>query len=156
MFTSNEIVSVLEEMGITHVVWIPDSDIGRWEAALDDSSLQMVRVCREGEAWPLAVGLTVGGCRPLVMMQTTGLFESGDALRHVVYDLEVPVYALIGARNWLKPEVQDSAALCAEPLLKAWGVDFIVIEQANQANELKTHYARCLEAKRSGFALMAE
>ena len=156
MFKSTEIVSVLNEMGITHVVWVPDSEMGQWESELESSSLQMVRVCREGEAWALAVGLTVGGARPLVMMQTTGLFESGDALRHVVYDLQVPVYALVGARNWLKPEVKDSAALYAQPLLQAWGVDFIIIDQPNQANQLSSHYADCLKAGHVGLTLMAE
>jgi len=156
MFTGAEIVAVLNEMEITHVVWVPDSEMGKWEPDLDTASAQMVRVCREGEAWPLAVGLTVAGSRPLVMMQTTGLFESGDALRHVVYDLEMPIYGLIGARNWLKPEIQDSAASYAEPLMKAWGVDFIVIDQGSQAQELKAHYARCREAGIAGFALMAE
>ncbi|MBN01608.1 MAG: hypothetical protein CMJ77_21040 [Planctomycetaceae bacterium] len=156
MFTGAEIVAVLKEMEITHVIWVPDSEMGKWEPELDAALAQMVRVCREGEAWPLAVGLTVAGSRPLVMMQTTGLFESGDALRHVVYDLEVPVYGLIGARNWLKPEIQDSAAAYAEPLMKAWGVDFIVIDQANQAQGLKAHYSSCREAGIPGFALMAE
>ena len=34
---------------------------------------------REVEVWPLAVGLDVGDKLPVVMMQTTGMFESGDA-----------------------------------------------------------------------------
>ena len=34
-----------------HVVWIPDSELGTWEAALENAAgLQLIRVCREGEA----------------------------------------------------------------------------------------------------------
>jgi hypothetical protein len=32
-------------------------------------------------------------------MQTTGLFESGDALRNVLFDLSLPIYSLIGVRK---------------------------------------------------------
>ncbi len=75
MFTAQEITNVLVELGVTHVVWVPDSVLGAWEQALEDSpDLQLIRVCREGEAWPLAAGLYLGGQSPLVMMQTTGLF----------------------------------------------------------------------------------
>jgi sulfopyruvate decarboxylase TPP-binding subunit len=96
MFTGPEIESVFAVLGITHVVWIPDTAIGPWETApAGESRLRLVRVCREGEAWPLAAGLHLGGQSPLVVMQTTGLFESGDALRNVLFDLKLPIYALI-------------------------------------------------------------
>ncbi len=78
-----EIEQALTELEITHVVWLPDSGLGPWEEAIEASpQVQLVRVCREGEAWTVAAGLALGGKRPLVMIQTTGLFESGDALRN--------------------------------------------------------------------------
>jgi sulfopyruvate decarboxylase TPP-binding subunit len=92
MFTGAEIVATLEELGITHVIWVPDSTTGPWETALESSRrLKLIRVCREGEAWPLAAGLHLGGASPLVIMQTTGMFESGDALRNVLFDLKLPI-----------------------------------------------------------------
>ena len=123
MFGGSEFSQIISDLGVSHVVWLPDSVIGLWEADLTASSVQLIRVCREGEAWPLAAGLMMGGQRPLVMMQTTGLFESGDALRHVVYDLSLPVYAFIGARNALNVESKDSARRFTQPLLDAWQVD---------------------------------
>src|SRR5687768_7133486 len=120
MFPAQQVIRVLETLEISHVVWVPDSVIGRWELALEQSQIKLVRVCREGEAWPLAAGLYAGGARPLVMMQTTGLFESGDALRNVVFDLRVPVYAWIGVRNWLNADSNDSARRFSMPLIDAW------------------------------------
>jgi len=58
-------------------------------------ALTLLRVCREGEAWPLAAGLHLGGQSPLVIMQVTGLFESGDALRNVLFDLKLPIFAIL-------------------------------------------------------------
>src|SRR5262249_18067034 len=65
----------LEATGFTHVVWIPDSALGPWEAALASSTkLKLIRPCREGEAIGVAAGLLLGGARPVVVIQCTGLF----------------------------------------------------------------------------------
>src|SRR4051812_5205812 len=62
MFSGSDFVATLEDLGVTHVVWLPDSATGPWEMALESSQrLRLVRVCREGEAWPLAAGLHLGG-----------------------------------------------------------------------------------------------
>src|SRR4029453_7695273 len=128
MFIGPEIVATLTDLGITPVVWVPDTAIGPWEAALDASpNLRLIRVCREGEAWPLAAGLHLGGQSPLMIMQTTGLFESGDALRKGLFELKVPVFALIGVRNALVSQSGDSAKTFAEPVLSAWGLDCVWI-----------------------------
>jgi sulfopyruvate decarboxylase TPP-binding subunit len=157
MFTGPEIVAMLAELGITHVVWVPDTAIGPWEAALVASpSVRLVRVCREGEAWPLAAGLHLGGKSPLVVMQTTGLFESGDALRNVLFDLKLPIYSLIGVRNWLNADSKDTARAFTEPILRAWGLDCVWLTQPGDKPKLAEHFRRCREAQRAGIALLAE
>ncbi len=157
MFSGPEIVEVLENLGITHVIWVPDSTTGPWEPALMSATkLKLVRVCREGEAWPLAAGLFMGGQRPLVLMQTTGLFESGDALRNVLFDLQLPIFAIIGVRNALVADSRDSAKTFAEPILKAWGIDCAWIREPAHMPHLARHYLACQAAKRAGAAILAE
>jgi sulfopyruvate decarboxylase subunit alpha len=157
MFTGAEIVATLSELGVTHVIWVPDSVIGPWEVALDSAeSLRLIRVCREGEAWPLAAGLHIGGKSPLVMMQTTGLFESGDALRNVLFDLKLPIFSLIGIRNWLSAGSNDTAKTYAEPILRAWGLDCQWLLQPGDKPLLGEHFRRCRAANRPGVALLAE
>jgi sulfopyruvate decarboxylase TPP-binding subunit len=125
--------------------------------ALDAAqSLRLIRVCREGEAWPLAAGLHVGGKSPLVMMQTTGLFESGDALRNVLFDLKLPIFSLIGVRNWLSAGSSDTAKTYAEPILRAWGLDCQWLLQPGDMSRLAEHYRHCRRASRPGVALLAE
>ncbi|MCA9269639.1 MAG: hypothetical protein KDA41_14255, partial [Planctomycetales bacterium] len=110
LFSGAEIVALLEAAAFTHVVWVPDSSFGPWEAALEASGrLALLRVAREGEAWPLAAGLHIGGRRPLIVMQCTGLFDSGDALRNALFDMRLPLLAIIGVRNLLNPESGDTA-----------------------------------------------
>ena len=157
LFTGPEIVSILEQLGVTDVVWIPDSTLGTWEAALEASSqIRLVRVCREGEAWPLAAGLYLGGRRPLVVMQTTGLFESGDALRNVIHDLQLPLLAIVGARNWLIGGSTDSAKRFAEPILNSWQVSYLIIEDSEHKDRLAGHYQTCQAAGVAGIVLLAE
>lgn len=157
MFTGPEIAAMLARVGVSHVVWLPDSALGVWERALADSpSLKLVRVCREGEAWAIAAGLHLGGCRPVVMIQNTGLFESGDALRNTLFDLQMPLYAIVGYRSYLLENSPDTARRFTEPILKAWGLDHTLIERADELERLAEHYLACRDAGRPGVALIAE
>jgi sulfopyruvate decarboxylase subunit alpha len=157
VFTGPEISSLLAELGFTHVVWVPDTATGPWEAALESSKqLQLIRVCREGEAWPLAAGLHLGGKLPLIVMQTTGLYESGDALRNVLYDLQLPLHALIGVRNWLVPDSRDSAKTFTEPIIKAWGLNAVWIEADADKPKFAEHVRHCREQGIAGVTMLAE
>jgi hypothetical protein len=64
MFSGEEIAATVQELGYTHVIWLPDSAMGPWEAALEScDACQLLRICREGEAWPIAAGLFLAGQR---------------------------------------------------------------------------------------------
>jgi sulfopyruvate decarboxylase TPP-binding subunit len=124
MLDGSAVTAALEDCGITHVVWIPDSLIGTWEAALLQSKgIRLVRACREGEAIAIAGGLLLGGAKPLVMMQCTGLFEAGDALRNIVHDMKLPLLMIVGVRNYSAHQAgrtTDNCPAFTEPILQAW------------------------------------
>ncbi len=154
---AEQVADVLVELGITHVVWLPDSAIGPWEHAIAGRrTLELVRVCREGEAWVIAAGLHLGGRRPLVVIQNTGLFESGDAMRNVLFDLRLPLAAVIGYRSYLVPGATDSARHFTEPVLKAWGLDYVLIREPAELPQMAEHLRSCRDAGRPGVALIAE
>ena len=159
MFNGNEIVDCLNKMGITHVVWVPDSTLGQWESALRESPLiELVGVCREGEAWSVAAGLYLGGAHPLVMIQCTGLFESGDALRNALHDYKLPLFAIVGYRSYLNQDTLpgDTALVFTEPILKAWNIDYKLIDQPEKMSLIIQHYTNCREEGKPGVALIAE
>lgn len=159
MFTGNQIVTLLEELGVTHVVWLPDSTLGTWETALRASrSLELITVCREGEAWAIAAGLYLGGANPLVMIQCTGLFESGDALRSVLFDYKLPLFAIVGYRSYLSDASMpgDTARSYTEPILKAWNLDYRLIDEPAKLDQIREHYTACRQSNRPGVALIAE
>lgn len=159
MFSGTEISDLFLDLGVTHVVTIPDSTIGDWGDAMDAApGITVVRVCREGEAWAVAGGLHLGGATPVVMIQCTGLFESGDALRNVIHDWHLPIFSVIGYRSYHNQSVLpgDTCLVFTEPILAAWQLDYRLITRRDQLEEIRAHYLECRESGRAGVALIAE
>ena len=61
-----------------------------------------IPVTREGEAFAIAAGLWVGGKVPGVVIQNTGLLESGDAIRGVAVRMGVPLVCVVTYRGMAK------------------------------------------------------
>ncbi|HUG92616.1 MAG TPA: hypothetical protein VML55_17380 [Planctomycetaceae bacterium] len=159
MFSGPEIVALLHQLGVTHVVSLPDSTLGRWEDDIRRSdAVELVRVCREGEAWAVAAGLFLGGATPLVMIQCTGLFESGDALRNVLCDYRLPLWAIIGYRSYLSDSTLpgDTARVYTEPILRAWNLDYLLVDEPEQKPRVAGHLSQCRAEGRPGIVLIAE
>ena len=157
MLSGAQIEQTIASLGTTHVIWLPDTTLGQWEDALDAStSFELLRVCREGEAWPLAAGLYLGGKSPMVILQSTGLFESGDAMRNVLFDLKIPLFALIGYRSYLLADSPDTAKKFLEPFLDAWGLHYELISGVDDLPLLANHYRQCQSAGKPGACLIAE
>jgi len=160
MLDGPSVVAALRDCGITHVVWIPDSDLGTWEPALLAApDLRLVRVCREGEALAVAAGLLLGGRQPIVLMQCTGFFEAGDTLRNLVHDLKLPLFLVIGVRSYYahqQGKSSDSCPLFAEPVVRAWLIPFVVFEERHTAADLASAYRQARTENRAGAVLLAE
>lgn len=159
MFTPEEIVAAFTELGITHVVWIPDTTTGQWDNALQAApDIQLIQVCREGEAWALAAGLYLGGAKPIVVIQCTGFFESGDAMRNIVHDYKLPIFGLVGYRSYLNASSLpgDTCLKFTEPVLEAWALNTVFIDSEEKKPKLAEHYRACVENNVPGIALMAE
>jgi sulfopyruvate decarboxylase TPP-binding subunit len=160
MFDGPAVASALKECGVTHVVWIPDSDLGRWEPALSgDPELRLIRVCREGEALAVAAGLLLGGQRPVVLMQCTGLFEAGDALRNLVYDLGLPLFLVVGVRSYRahrQGTSRDNCPVFTEPILQAWRIPYRLLDEQHGPADLAADYRQARAEKRAHVVLLAE
>ncbi|MCS7207025.1 MAG: thiamine pyrophosphate-binding protein [Dehalococcoidia bacterium] len=131
--SADRVVEAFRQCGVTHIVWLPDSETGfLYEALREEKSITLVPVAREGESMAVAAGLWMGGKVPLVLIQSTGFFESGDSIRGVVLDLNLPLVMCVGYRGYEKqtPRTQraDSAAVYLEPIVQAWGIPYYLVE----------------------------
>jgi sulfopyruvate decarboxylase TPP-binding subunit len=157
MLDGPSVAAALKECGVSHVVWVPDSELGTWEAALlAEPSLRLVRVCREGEAIAVAGGLLLGGRRPVVMMQCTGFFEAGDAFRNFVHDLKLPLFCIVGVRSYdahRKGATSDSCPVFAQPIVQTWNVPHALRTRDDGAGALVSAY-RQARARNTAFVLL--
>ena len=160
MLDGPSVVAALKDCGITHVIWIPDSELGTWEPALSASrDVQLIRVCREGEALAVAAGLLLGGRQPIVVIQCTGLFEAGDALRNVVYDMKLPLFLIVGLRSYYANQqgtTRDTCPIFAEPILQAWRIPYELFDHRHTAADLAAAYHKAQAERRAGAVLIAE
>lgn len=157
------LVEALRVNRVTHVPYLPDSEhSATYELLLACPDIRLIRVAREGETIAIAAGLIVGGKRPLVMIQNTGLFESGDSLRGFgLMDRErdgsLPIVLMIGYRGWSPDgDSKDSAARFTEPILRAWGVPFRMIRSDRDLPALAECYAEAERTGRPTAALVVE
>jgi sulfopyruvate decarboxylase subunit alpha len=160
MFDGPTVLAALKRCGITHVVWLPDSELGQWDQALSgDPAIRLIRVCREGEALSIAAGLHLGGKQPIVLMQCTGLFEAGDSLRNVLYDLGLPLFLVVGVRGWVAQQRGSTSDTCprfVEPILNAWQLTSTWLDHRHSPDDLATAYLEARKANRPGVALYVE
>jgi sulfopyruvate decarboxylase TPP-binding subunit len=160
MLDGSAVVAALRACGVSHVIWIPDSEIGTWEPALEAAEgLTLIRVCREGEAFAVAAGLLLGGKQPVVILQCTGLFEAGDALRNVVHDLKLPLFFIVGVRSWhafQQGKTFDTCPRFTEPILQAWQIPYEMLDQRHAAADLAKAYRQARAEKRAQAVLLAE
>jgi sulfopyruvate decarboxylase TPP-binding subunit len=160
MIDGPAVVAALEAAGFTHLVWLPDSHLGTWDAALATSRLGPIRACREGEAVAIAAGLMLGGAKPLVAIQCTGFFEAGDAVRNVAHDLKLPLKMIVGVRSYRafrEGKSKDNCAHFAEKLVAAWELPFEWLDPCERpAGELPAVLRRLGERPGPGVILWAE
>ena len=70
--------------------------------------------------------------------------------------MKLPIYAIIGYRNYLVENSPDSARRFTEPVLTAWGLDYILLDGEDALGQLANHYRECQTSGQAGIALLPE
>lgn len=153
--------TVLQQMkqnGVTDIIWLPDSETN-WLYRLlrADPSLRLIGVTREGHACAIAAGLFTGGRKPLILIQNTGLMESGDSIRGWLLGLDVPVVLMVGYRGWTRHGVnRDSAATYTERFLHAFNLDYYLVESDADADRISTAFEQAAYTRRPVVVLVGD
>jgi sulfopyruvate decarboxylase subunit alpha len=152
------VLEQMKENGVTDVVWLPDSETN-WLYLLmqAEPSLRLIPVSREGLAFSLAAGLSVGGKTPIILIQNTGLMESGDSLRGWALGMNIPVVMMVGYRGWTRHGVnQDTAATYTERFLHAFGITYYLVETTADAPRISIAFEEARRTRRPVAVLMAD
>lgn len=149
-FSPEVVIQELKKNGVTHVVWLPDSETNFLYLLMQaEPSLDLVPVSREGLAFSTAAGLSVGGAKPVILIQNTGLMESGDSLRGWAMGLNIPVVMMIGYRGWTRHgKNQDTAATYTEPFLNAFQIKYFLVENNADAVRISWAFEEAEETRR--------
>jgi len=88
---------------------------------------------REEEAFGIAAGLYLGGARPTVMLQSSGLGNSLNALTSLLIPYQIPVLIVISMRGdegeWNAAQVPMGRAI--RPILDSMGIPHLTSDTAD-------------------------
>jgi sulfopyruvate decarboxylase subunit alpha len=91
----------LHAAGSRHVVYVPDNPLSHVLRVLREQYTDVTTTIatREEEAFGIAAGLYLGGKRPTVMLQSSGLGNSINALTSLFVPYEIPALIVISMRG---------------------------------------------------------
>ncbi len=148
----------MKQAGVTDVVWLPDSETNwLYMLMLAEPSLRLVGVTREGHACSIAAGLYIAGRKPLILIQNTGMMESGDSIRGWLMGLQVPVVLMVGYRGYTRHGVNtDTAATYTERFLHAFDLNFYLVENDGDAPRIATAFEEAERTQRPVVVLVGD
>ncbi|MCC7080765.1 MAG: hypothetical protein IT530_08850 [Burkholderiales bacterium] len=152
------VLAELKKNAVTHVLWLPDSETN-WLYTLmkAESSLTLVPVSREGLAFSGAAGVHAGGGKPVILIQNTGMLESGDSLRGWGLSLNVPVVMIVGYRGYTRHGVNtDTVADYTEPFLMAFGIKYFLVERDSDADRISIAFEESRKTRRPVAVLVGD
>jgi sulfopyruvate decarboxylase subunit alpha len=91
----------LHAAGSRHVVYVPDNPLAHVLRVLaeDYRDVRTTVATREEEAFGIAAGLYLGGARPTVMLQSSGLGNSLNALTSLLLPYKIPALVSVSMRG---------------------------------------------------------
>jgi len=152
------VLAQMKQNGVTDIVWLPDSETN-WLYLLmqAEPSLRLVGVSREGHACSIAAGLFAGGRKPMILIQNTGMMESGDSIRGWLLSLNIPVVMMVGYRGWTRHGVTtDTAATYTERFLMAFGLNYYLVETDADAGRITTAFEEAERTRRPVVVLVGD
>jgi sulfopyruvate decarboxylase subunit alpha len=125
--------------GSRDVVYVPDNPLshvlGEFETKFRD--VRLVLATREEEAFGIAAGLYLGGRLPTVMLQSSGLGNSLNAITSLLIPYQMPVLIVVSMRGdegeWNL--AQEPMGRAVRTILDALAIPHSTVESADAAAE---------------------
>ncbi len=160
MLTATKVRDLLLAHGVTHIVGLPDNLCRTLFSTLkEEPAIEVIGVSREGETFAIAAGLHIGGKKPVVLIQNTGLLEAGDAYRGTSWHMHIPQVILLAYRGFasLAAEVErkDTVAEFTEPTLKAWSIPYEIMQEDEDLKMLSRAFELAESTNRPAAAIIA-
>ena len=131
--------------GIREVVYVPDNPLSHVLREFGErfADVRLVLATREEEAFGIAAGLYLGGRRTAVMLQSSGVGNSLNALTSLLIPYEIPVPMIVSMRGdageWNAAQMPMGRGIRA--IFDAIAIPHVTIESADAAGETIMHAA---------------
>lgn len=138
-----DILEAFKASGIEFVVSLPDivTSEGLLGPLARDPGIRHIRVCKEDEGVAICAGLSFCDRRGLLMMQSTGMYDSVNAIRAVAVEYALPICMLVGLQGAEPDEdPRDSPkhiVRVAQPVLDALGVEHHLLQHRDDVAKIK-------------------
>jgi sulfopyruvate decarboxylase TPP-binding subunit len=152
------LVEEFRKNGVTHILTIPDSETNYlYELMQEQPWLDIIPTSREGETFAIALGLNLAGKVPVVLIQNTGMMESGDSIRGMALDAGFPLLMVVGYRGWTRHgATTDSAARYTEPFLHAFRINYYLVESDEDGARISAAFREARGTKRPVAVLIGD
>jgi len=123
--------------GSRDVVYVPDNPLSHVLRVFEQQFryVRLYLATREEEAFGIAAGLYLGGRLPTVMLQSSGLGNSLNAVTSLLMPYQIPVLMVVSMRgdsgDWNAAQMPMGRAV--RGILESLGVPHTTVESANQA-----------------------
>ncbi|HVM65989.1 MAG TPA: hypothetical protein VMU14_14075 [Acidimicrobiales bacterium] len=140
----------LVEAGVDFVSGLPDG----WqrdlhEAIEEDGRFAYVPVCNEGVGFSVCAGAWMGGKRPVLIMENSGLRVAAEYIARISLGTGVPVLLMLSYRgdigeteHWGIPH-----GIVAEPLLGALRVPYQIVREPDELRQAIKRAQRLAQAQ---------
>ena len=93
----------------------------------------------------------------MILIQNTGLMESGDSMRGWAMGMNIPVVMMVGYRGWTRHGVDtDTAATYTEHFLHAFGIKYYLVESDADADRIQVAFDRAEATKQPVAVLIGD
>lgn len=149
---AEDILRQLYALDITDVINVPDTHQRTLLAALArQDRIRLLTVATEDEAIGINAGLYIGGRRPVVSIQQTGLLAAMNTVKGIALDARIPTCMLVGyfARDVTKPARENAARVIhlIEPTLDVWQIAYFPLESPSDITAIPAAYRHSVEQR---------
>jgi sulfopyruvate decarboxylase subunit alpha len=145
--------------GIRDVVYVPDNPLSHVLREFGErfADVRLVLATREEEAFGIAAGLYLGGRRAAVMLQSSGVGNSLNALTSLLIPYEIPVPMVISMRGdageWNAAQAPMGRGI--RGIFDAIAIPHVTVESGEAAADIVAHAATAaFESKRTCACLL--
>lgn len=139
MDSTDVIYQGLKDAGINFIVSVPCANLKKLLKLVDeDSEIKHIPVTREEEGFGICAGAYMGGMKPAILMQNSGLGNSVNVLASLMKLYNFPILIIISHRGTLGEGVygQIPMSKATTKIFDSLDIRYIKVDSPNESREV--------------------